>query len=373
MRRRVMIILTLLLSTTLALPAVADEVTPAESAPISTSSYVPDELPVFEDIVGTVAEPSVYALVALGILQGRTATEFGATDELTRGQVATIVSRALQLPPVEPELAGQFVDIDGSVHSTAIESVVAAGIAGGCEEDRFCPQDPITRAQLASVLVSAFELDPAPEEAQYYIDATGVHADAINAITAAGVSNGCGTVFFCADDTLQRSHAAMFIARALQLVDRVEIAPFDERYAQYEAILEAEREAELAAAEAERSSNLAVQAMEVALAQIGKPYRYGASGPNAFDCSGLVYYSYRQVGITVPRSSRQQHAWATPISRSELRPGDLVFYHRPVSHVAIYIGDGRVVEAPNSGNNVRIRHDGLTRRGVVGFGRVRGV
>lgn len=370
MRRRVLLLLTALLSTTLALPAVADEVAEPQDAPITMSSYVPDTMPVFEDITGTVAEQSVYALVALGILQGRTETEFGSTDLLTRGQVATIVSRALQLPPVEPELAGQLVDIEGSVHSDAIESVVAAGIAGGCAEDRFCPQDPITRAQLASVLVSAFELDPAPEGEQYYVDAEGSHADAINAITAAGVSNGCGTVFFCAEDTLQRGHAAMFIARALQLVDRVEIAPFDERYAEYEA----EQEAELAAAaEAELANNLAFQAMEVALAQIGKPYRYGASGPNAFDCSGLVYYSYRQVGITVPRSSRQQHAWATPISRSELRPGDLVFYHRPVSHVAIYIGDGRVVEAPNSGNNVRIRNNGLTRNGVVGFGRVRGV
>ena len=112
-------------------------------------------------------------------------------------------------------------------------------------------------------------------------------------------------------------------------------------------------------------------AVQTALAQIGKPYAWGAGGPDAFDCSGLVTYAFRSAGIThLPRSSSAQAAATTRISRADLRPGDLVFYHRPISHVAIYIGGGRVVEAPNSGNNVRIRHDGLTRRGVVAFGRV---
>lgn len=112
-------------------------------------------------------------------------------------------------------------------------------------------------------------------------------------------------------------------------------------------------------------------AVQVALGQLGKPYGWGATGPNAFDCSGLVTYAYRSVGIThLPRSSSAMYAATTRISRSDLRPGDLVFYHSPVSHVAIYIGGGQVVEAPNSGNNVRVRADGLTRRGVVGFGRV---
>jgi len=113
-------------------------------------------------------------------------------------------------------------------------------------------------------------------------------------------------------------------------------------------------------------------AVQTALAQLGKPYRWGGNGPGSFDCSGLVVYSFRAAGITsLPRSSSAQYGATTRISRSELRPGDLVFYHSPISHVAIYIGDGKVVEAPNSGNNVRIRNDGITRSGVVGFGRVR--
>jgi peptidoglycan DL-endopeptidase CwlO len=112
-------------------------------------------------------------------------------------------------------------------------------------------------------------------------------------------------------------------------------------------------------------------AVQVALGQVGKPYSWGASGPGAFDCSGLVTYAYRAVGISnLPRSSSAMYGATTRISRADLRPGDLVFYHSPVSHVAIYIGGGQVVEAPNSGSNVRVRADGLTRRGVVGFGRV---
>ncbi len=112
-------------------------------------------------------------------------------------------------------------------------------------------------------------------------------------------------------------------------------------------------------------------AVQVALGQLGKPYGWGATGPGAFDCSGLVTYAYRAVGIThLPRSSSAMYRATTRISRADLQPGDLVFYHSPVSHVAIYIGGGQVVEAPNSGSNVRVRADGLTRRGVVGFGRV---
>jgi cell wall-associated NlpC family hydrolase len=113
-------------------------------------------------------------------------------------------------------------------------------------------------------------------------------------------------------------------------------------------------------------------AVQTALAQLGKPYRWGGNGPGSFDCSGLVVYAFRAAGITsLPRSSSAQYGATARISRAELRPGDLVFYHSPISHVAIYIGDGKVVEAPNSGNDVRIRTDGLTRSGIVGFGRVR--
>ncbi|MFU8841253.1 MAG: NlpC/P60 family protein [Nitriliruptoraceae bacterium] len=109
-------------------------------------------------------------------------------------------------------------------------------------------------------------------------------------------------------------------------------------------------------------------AVGVALSQVGKPYAWGATGPGSFDCSGLVTYAYRSAGIThLPRSSAAMYGATTRISRAELRPGDLVFYYSPVSHVAIYIGNGQVVEAPNSGATVRVR---ALQGSITGYGRV---
>jgi cell wall-associated NlpC family hydrolase len=94
--------------------------------------------------------------------------------------------------------------------------------------------------------------------------------------------------------------------------------------------------------------------MANAMSKLGAAYRWGATGPRAFDCSGLVYWSYRQVGMTLPRTSSAQSRVGAPVSRSALQPGDLVFFYRPVSHVAIYIGNGRVVHASTSGSPVKI-------------------
>ncbi len=95
-------------------------------------------------------------------------------------------------------------------------------------------------------------------------------------------------------------------------------------------------------------------AMQKAMSKIGKPYVWGATGPNAFDCSGLVSWSYKQLGVSLPRSSAAMSRVGTPVAKSALRPGDLVFFYKPVSHVAIYIGNGKVVHASTSGQPVKI-------------------
>jgi cell wall-associated NlpC family hydrolase len=115
--------------------------------------------------------------------------------------------------------------------------------------------------------------------------------------------------------------------------------------------------------------------LQVAQSRIGAPYRYGGAGPDAFDCSGLVAYAYGQVGVTVPRTAAQQFAAAVPVPRSELRPGDLVFFRlasRNVSHVGIYAGDDRFVHAPQNGGNVRMAslEDEWYRQRYVGAGRL---
>lgn len=99
--------------------------------------------------------------------------------------------------------------------------------------------------------------------------------------------------------------------------------------------------------------------VQIARDLIGVPYRYGGMDPDAgFDCSGLVYYSYRQRGVPVPRTASQQRQLATPVAASGLKPGDLVFFDTrgKVGHVGIYSGKGLFIHAPSSGGRVREEH-----------------
>jgi cell wall-associated NlpC family hydrolase len=92
-----------------------------------------------------------------------------------------------------------------------------------------------------------------------------------------------------------------------------------------------------------------------ALGQIGRPYRYGGTTPEGFDCSGLVQYVYGLQGLQLPRTARDQHAHGDSIDLDEAEPGDLLFYRfgrRGIDHVAIYLGDGQAVHAPASGRQV---------------------
>jgi peptidoglycan DL-endopeptidase CwlO len=100
--------------------------------------------------------------------------------------------------------------------------------------------------------------------------------------------------------------------------------------------------------------NPAITAVNAALSRLGAPYVWGATGPNQFDCSGLVQWSYLQAGISLPRSTYSQVTVGQSVSVSQMQPGDLVFYYSDFSHVAIYIGGGNVVHAPTAGETVRV-------------------
>lgn len=99
------------------------------------------------------------------------------------------------------------------------------------------------------------------------------------------------------------------------------------------------------------------RAAEIALSLRGSPYSYGANGPDAFDCSGLVQYAYRQAGAAVPRTARAQYDAVSLRYLDQLEPGDLVFFRTSgiqVSHVGIYLGDDAFVHAPKSGSDVHV-------------------
>ena len=98
----------------------------------------------------------------------------------------------------------------------------------------------------------------------------------------------------------------------------------------------------------------ALAAAHVAMAQRGKPYRWGGAGPNSFDCSGLVYSSYRAVGVNLPRTSRAQSTVGVRVGLNNLRAGDLIFFYSPVGHVGIYLGYGVMVHSSTYGKPVSI-------------------
>jgi cell wall-associated NlpC family hydrolase len=113
----------------------------------------------------------------------------------------------------------------------------------------------------------------------------------------------------------------------------------------------------------------AAAAVSTAEAQIGKPYVYGAAGPDSFDCSGLTMYAWRAGGVSLPHSSQSQYSGSTHIPISQIQPGDLLFYYSDIHHVAMYVGGGMMVEAPHTGADVRevpMRFDSLVGAGRVG-------
>jgi cell wall-associated NlpC family hydrolase len=115
------------------------------------------------------------------------------------------------------------------------------------------------------------------------------------------------------------------------------------------------------------TSDAAGTAVRFAYSQLGKVYRFAAEGPDAYDCSGLVMASWRAAGVALPHNAARQYKMVRPITRAELKPGDLVFYYRDIHHVALYIGDNRVIEAPRPGERISMRP--IDFAPIVGYGR----
>ncbi len=104
------------------------------------------------------------------------------------------------------------------------------------------------------------------------------------------------------------------------------------------------------------SGGLAARAVAAAIGQVGVPYSYGGNTPGkGLDCSALVQYAYRTIGISLPRTAAAQAAMGRPVSVNALQPGDILTFYRPVTHVAIYVGNGKIAEASQPGVPIRVR------------------
>lgn len=144
---------------------------------------------------------------------------------------------------------------------------------------------------------------------------------------------------------------------------------------QYKTVAATQRQAAPAAKPAakpaaDQPSSAASEAIAAAESKLGKPYVWGATGPNSFDCSGLMQYAYEKAGEDLPRTSAAQSKVGDKVSMDDLKPGDLIFLYSPVSHVVMYVGNGKVIEAPNSGEDVRYTPLSKIEKKAVGARRV---
>ncbi|MDX1403634.1 MAG: C40 family peptidase [Woeseiaceae bacterium] len=120
-------------------------------------------------------------------------------------------------------------------------------------------------------------------------------------------------------------------------------------------------------------NSVGAQAAGIAARQVGVPYRYGGSTPSGFDCSGLAQYAYSKAGRRIPRTTGDQWRHLSPVPKSRLAVGDLLFFRieGKISHVGLYLGHGRFVHAPKSGRTVSIEYldSDFYRRAFVRGGR----
>jgi cell wall-associated NlpC family hydrolase len=275
------------------------------------------------------------------------AAEAGENAQAAKVQLARLKS---QLSSVQQEAEAQKASVDSirrSLASIAVARYKSTGLGEGVE--LLFSSDPslylssagslenITRKQSAELRKYA--------TAKQRLDATSLTVeDKLRLVQAA--------------EARYRAQAAQVkrkLEQAEELLSKLEKKD-RERLLKLQAMDEAERQAysREQARLANTVSGRAGIALRYAFKQIGDNYVWGAAGPIRWDCSGLTMRSYEQAGVRLPHSSRAQFGYGRSIARSNLLPGDLVFFGSPISHVGIYVGKNKMVHAPRPGAKVQI-------------------
>lgn len=167
----------------------------------------------FVDDDGSVHEPDINAIAAAGITSGCGGSLYCPNSLVTRAEMATFLARALELTPLD---TGPFNDISTSIHARNINAIAAEGITSGCSSTAFCPNQAVTREEMASFLARALLLPAA--SATPFSDVTGSpHAADIAAIAAAGITAGCAPTLYCPYNPATRAQMATFITRGFDL------------------------------------------------------------------------------------------------------------------------------------------------------------
>ncbi|MEX2533336.1 MAG: transglycosylase family protein [Nitriliruptoraceae bacterium] len=237
-----------------------------------------DTAPTFADIDSERVQAAADALASNNIVQGCDTNAFCPEDPLRRDQFATILINArtwlagqtddLQDAGVTPTIlpmfdmsAVPFRDVAFNVHFNSIAMLALDGVTSGCEEGLYCPADLVMRGQLATLLAELFDLPETDES--YFDDLQGhAHINGVNRLAAAGIVLECETslVAFCASSPVSRADVAVYVARAMNLLPRVSLAPLEERRAAQAELdaAQAERDAAQAQRDAARSERAAI-------------------------------------------------------------------------------------------------------------------
>ncbi|HJU81638.1 MAG TPA: S-layer homology domain-containing protein [Acidimicrobiia bacterium] len=177
--------------------------TPASAAGISGA---------FTDDDGSVHEADINGIAEVGITQGCGGTNFCPRGGVTRAEMASFLVRAMELTP---QTTGPFADIATNIHAPNINALAAASITTGCSPTAYCPDQVVSREQMATFLTRALELTPTQHN---FADVgTSTHAQDIGAIAAAGITTGCGPGLYCPFDWVTREQMASFLARAFEI------------------------------------------------------------------------------------------------------------------------------------------------------------
>jgi cell wall-associated NlpC family hydrolase len=309
------------------------------------------------------------AVLALGALvaaaTGVLAPLPAAADPTTSEQAQTLVREAAQQLTAIDEQLHEAELIVASQQQAATDAAAQAAVAQQAL-DVFAPQIEAiaqsgftgkSQSRVAAFLTS----DSAAELVQQMttLDVIAAHTDAV--VTEASVAQRAAQdAQAVADQAAAAARAGLEQLEAQKAVVQEKIAAYQADFAR----LSAAEQVAVTTAVAGRSlqaprdlpmpPGAAGAAIQTALAQVGDSYQHAASGPDAFDCSGLTSYAFAAAGISLPHSSGAQSQLGTQVSRAELQPGDLVFFYSPISHVGLYIGNGMMVHARTYGSPVAV-------------------
>lgn len=283
------------------------------------------------------AVPSIYNLYEKGIVKGTTANTFSPNKKITRAEFAAILSRAIEKE--ENIHTFPFIDVaESSWYYKPVKKAYQMGIVKGVSDTRFAPERPITREEAAVIIAHTFNYSHSDRQLPY-LDKAKVSNWAIDSVQAVAQRQ-----VFLGDDgyfnpqkELTRAEAAVMLQKAL-----------------FGSVPKTEPVRQVASRTDSRLDELVMRKVEPLL---GTPYRWGGTTPKGFDCSGFTQYVYKSLGVDLPRTTSQQFEKGTSVSLKNMQPGDLLFFDTgdgKISHVGIYVGQGRMAHAASGQGEVKI-------------------